>query len=360
MSNFSSSSIIDIKSARNLVDASLRPHIKSCLESAASMHPSYLQLWQTIDKLLFSGGKRIRPYITLLTYQALSGNEPNKIADIASSQELLHLALLIHDDIIDRDYVRYGMDNISGQYQKIYEPYINSSIERLHYSDSMATLAGDLLISGAYQMIANSKASAKQKQSASTILGEAIFIVAGGELLDTESAFMSKESSNPLLIAKHKTAHYSFVTSLLIGATLAEANEQTTNSLKTFGYQIGVAYQLVDDILGVFGDEIDTGKSNFGDIKEAKYTYLIEAFDRLATDQQKQQFYAHFGNSNLTRNQADEAKTLLSESGAKSAVEQKINELTDEAKQSLANIEMSSGSRLGFENLILSATKRSY
>lgn len=358
MSKSSLFPIIDLISARDMVDASLKPYVDGCLESAEDIHPSYLQLWQTIDKLLFSGGKRIRPYITLLTYQALSGNNPNQIADVASSQELLHLALLIHDDIIDRDYIRYGIDNISGQYQKIYEPYINSTTERLHYSDSMAILAGDLLISGAYQLTSNSKISDKQKQIVSKIIGEAIFTVAGGELLDTESAFKPKDLSSPLLIAKHKTAHYSFVTPLLIGASLAEADDETTNNLKNFGYRIGVAYQLVDDILGVFGDEMTTGKSNFSDIKEAKYTYLIESFDKLASENQKQLFYAHFGNLDLTRDQANEAKSLLSESGAKAVVEQKINELTNEAKQSLANIKLSSDAQQAYQNMILSATKR--
>lgn len=349
--------IIDIKQARDLVDSRLGEFLSQQSRSSLQIHEDYHKLWQTIESLLIVGGKRIRPYITLLTYQALSNNDPSEVVDIASAQELLHLALLIHDDIIDRDYIRYGIDNISGQYQNIYKSYINDAFERKHFGDSMALLAGDLLISGGYQMIANSKQGSIVKQKLTNAFGEAIFTVAGGELLDTESAFKNIPAE-PLTIAKTKTAHYSFVTPLIMGAILAQADIKTTEHLRSFGYDLGIAYQLVDDLLGVFGDDVVTGKSNLSDIKEAKKTFLVECFYRLASNMQKEEFNKYFGKQELSSKDVEKVKNLLVESGAKTEVESRIDHYKELSLENLAKISINTSAQQCFKDLVNNSITR--
>lgn len=351
------SKILDNSTAREYINNHLRTFAKSQIDQANEIHSDYEQLWNTIEKLLLLGGKRIRPYITLLTYQALTDKNPKQHVDIASAQELLHLALLIHDDIIDRDYIRYGIDNVSGQYQKIYQKSIKNESETKHYADSMAILAGDLLISSGYQMISNSKIDSTKKNNLFSVFSEAIFTVAGGELLDTESAFKSNPA-DALIIAKTKTAHYSFVTPLTIGAILADAEQETINNLKKFGYDLGMAYQLVDDMLGVFGDNLVTGKSNIGDIKEAKRTYLIDCFYSQASTEQKLEFDKYFGNKNLKKEDSISIIKLLIDSGAKSKTESKIIEFKNSALKHLESVPMSNEAKSSFVEITNNATNR--
>ena len=141
----------DVKAA---VDASLAHFFEQRIAAAQSIDPSYVHLWTTIRHLSGSGGKRIRPYLTSLVYSAYSSHESfEKVLPVATAQELLHLAMLIHDDVIDRDVLRYGTPNVSGSYDTHYETLIPEAKERRHFSDSAALLAGDLLISDGFASI---------------------------------------------------------------------------------------------------------------------------------------------------------------------------------------------------------------
>ena len=107
------SHVIQPADSKELVDAYLHPLISRRIDDARAIDPSYAALWQAIESLLFAGGKRFRPYMTLLVFQAY-GHEPlERALPAAAAQELLHLGMLIHDDIIDRDAIRYGVKNVS-------------------------------------------------------------------------------------------------------------------------------------------------------------------------------------------------------------------------------------------------------
>lgn len=317
----------------NLVNKELYETIARLKEQANSLNPRYGLLWDAIEKLIKSGGKRFRPYMSILSYRCFTDNDYQKIIPVVASQELLHLALLIHDDIIDRDYVRYKIDNISGQYFNNYSRYLSEVSEIRHYSDSAALLAGDLLLSESFQMLI-AKAPEKHISDLMKIYQRSIFYVAGGELLDTESAFIA-DINNSIKIAEMKTAYYSFVTPLLIGATLADADENSKTLLQEIGLDLGVAYQLLDDELGVFGDESVTGKSNSSDLKEAKKTYMVNEFDKIASEPAKLEFYGLFGDTKMSNEEASRLRQLLTDSGAKQKNRDKIENLKTSIKSKI-------------------------
>lgn len=350
--------LLDIDAARALVDPALEAYFVRNIAKARAIDPHYASLWESMLVLLRAGGKRIRPYLTLLTYQAFCDRPVEPIVPIASAQELLHLSLLIHDDVIDRDYVRYGTDNISGQYDKLYAPLVSNGSERRHFSNSAAILAGDLLLSGSYQLVLESRLPDEQMRIATDVFGEAVFTVAGGELLDIESAFRQFDLVDSVAIAKHKTAHYSFVTPIVMGARLAGVDEHTASRLAQFGEDIGIAYQLVDDILGVFGSQALTGKSNINDIQEAKHTYLIEQFKANASAEQSAIVDGLFGKKNLTESEAQTFRDVLMASGAKERTEQAIDAYTKRALETLADIPMNDKARLAFETLVERSIRR--
>lgn len=336
----------------------IREYFDQSTSQAAVIDPSYHRLWQSLDNLINAGGKRLRPKMTLMAYEAFGGSDTESILPIAAAQELLHFSLLIHDDIIDRDYIRYGTANIAGQYKLTYSPYVPSADNLTHFSHSAAILAGDLMLSGAYHMIASSTLDSQTKITAQHLMATGIFEVAGGELLDTELSFMPYKDGDALKVARYKTASYSFVLPLLTGASLAGASDEQKDAVRSYANALGVAYQLKDDLLGVFGDEEKTGKSTVGDLVEGKRTYLVEcALDSLSSAD-RAIFMLTFGNPHATPLEITTAKQLLESSGARAQTKQKIAEYTDQARRALDQLALSPEHHQAFLGMISAVTDR--
>lgn len=357
-SNITSTPVLVPTDSKHLVDNFLRPLLRQRIEQARRISPHYETLWQDIDKLYGAGGKRLRSYMMLLTFTAYSDQPVETILPAAASQELIHIAMLIHDDIIDRDEMRYGSKNIAREYLDHYEELIEDMGDRRHYATSAAILAGDLLISETYALLGETQANPVAIIESQKLLAKTIFQVVAGELLDTEAAFRGFDAADPLVIAEQKTASYSFISPFLMGAILAEASKEQQDILHKLGEQLGIAYQLRDDILGVFGDESKTGKSVDSDIKEGKRTFMIEEFYKLASDADRTIFSAVFGSHDATKDQIALAKQLLVKSGAKDAVESLINAYRDHAYVLITQLAISDAHRESFTLLVDLCVKR--
>lgn len=351
-------SVLSTETAKQLVDDYISSVLAERISQAGEVHPHYERLWQTMSALFNAGGKRLRPYMILLMYQAYSQKQVTNALPAAAAQELIHQSMLIHDDIIDRDTFRYHIKNISGQYDDIYADLIKNPAERRHFADSSALLAGDLLISEAHMQIARLDVDSTLFDQVHRLFSQSVFHVAGGELIDTEASFEKEGVIDPLTVAEQKTASYSFVGPLLIGAVLGGASESQQHILKHLGTSVGIAYQLRDDLIGVFGDSDTTGKSTDGDIREGKRTVLIDEFYKRATDQQKAEFEKTFGNSKATREAISEARQLLEATGAKDAIEGYINNYKKETTQSLEALTISSEHKAMLESLITASLER--
>lgn len=345
--------LITTQVAKQLSDDYIKAFCQRRATEALELGPTYLRLWQAIESLLLAGGKRFRPFMVLATYQAYKPTGVlEDVLPAAVAQELIHAAMLIHDDIIDRDTMRYGVNNISGQYDEFYSQFLNDKNERSHMSLSAALLAGDALITDAHRLLGKTNRPANLVDQAEDIFNTVIFEVIGGELLDAEVAFLPKGSISSSAIAKYKTASYSFVGPLTTGAVLAEAPEHDINTLREFAEILGIGYQLRDDLLGTFGNESDTGKSTTTDIKEGKRTYLIEQFEQLATPEQSEKFNALFHRYDASDEEIENAKVLLVESGAYAAVEQKIEWHREEATKRISQLSISDESKQLYVGLV--------
>jgi geranylgeranyl diphosphate synthase type II len=353
-----STSLTEVKKR---VDTQLTEYCDTRTKSAHRVSERYGILWESINKLVEVGGKRLRPYMLIATYRAYA-KEPHDEAIIpaAMAQEFVHLAMLIHDDIIDRDTIRYGIKNIVGQYEDAYQPYINNPAERTHMTESMGILAGDVLLSEAYHLLSKVACSPAAMSQAVAILSRGIFEVIGGELLDTENAFVTDTTISAEAIARYKTASYSFISPLTMGAALAGAPETELQALKQLAKQVGIGYQLRDDLLGVFGDESTTGKSTSTDIIEGKRTYLIEQFERVATDAQRQAFFSVFHKSHASEEALHNARKLLIEAGARAAVEEKIDTLRDQSMAIIQTLSISEASKATLTELVHACLKRDF
>lgn len=321
----------DLTKTRDLINTHLESYCLERTTEAANHGSGYVTLWHFISNLLLAGGKRFRPYILLTVYQAYAKDGTSgSVLPAALAQELIHFAMLVHDDIIDRDLTRYGVRNIMGQYEDFYTSFIDDAPEKTHMARSAAMLAGDILLSDAYRLISRVDAPKELVAEASEIMSRAVFEVVGGELLDTEAAFIQDPLITAKSIALHKTASYSFVGPITMGAVLAGASKDEVRTLQAIAERLGVGYQLRDDLLGVFGSEEKTGKSVSSDVTEGKRTYLVEQFEQCASAEQHEEFFKIFHNIHASDRDIAHARKLLIVSGAKAAVETEIAHLVDE------------------------------
>jgi geranylgeranyl diphosphate synthase type II len=343
-------SLIEVK---NLIDYRLSEYCKVRTQAASQIGEQYAALWSAIETLLTAGGKRFRPYMLITAFSAYASDDADieSILPAALAQELSHQAMLIHDDIIDRDTIRYGVKNISGQYDSNYKPFIKAPKERAHMALSTALLAGDVLLSDSYHFLSRVTTTPERQSQVSAIFSSGLFEVIGGELLDTQTSFLTNGVTSQT-IARFKTASYSFISPLSIGAILAGASAEQVGLLRQLAEYLGIGYQLRDDLLGTFGSEAETGKSTSTDITEGKRTYLIEQFELLGTEAQKNAFSKLFHTPALSQSDLNTAKNLLVESGAKAQVEMTIDTLRTKSENIISLLTISDETKEVFNNLI--------
>lgn len=301
------------------VDAVLGRFFSLAKLRAEALGPAYTALWCELEANT-TGGKRFRPRMVMAAYSALGGDDIEAAAYVGAAFELLHTALIVHDDVIDRDFTRRGGPNISGAYRERARAAGATDAVAEHRGISAAVIAGDLALFNALRLIDRSGAGDEVRQRLLEVMDEALFASAAGELIDVD--FSTSEAvplvDDILTMERLKTAVYSFEGPLQAGAVLAGASEETVATLGDFGREIGIAYQIVDDLLGVFGTEAETGKTTIGDLREGKRTVLISyATSTAAWDE-----ISHLvGKADLTDAEAERVRAVLVDSGAKSFAE---------------------------------------
>jgi len=309
------------------VDQQRQAHVDGVLDRffslaknrASAFGPEYVRLWEELE-LSAKGGKRFRPRMVFSAYEALGGTDVEAAAYVGAAFELLHTALIVHDDVIDHDFVRRGIPNVSGSYRDRALAAGASEAAADHKGISAAVIAGDLALFNAYRLIDRSGVGDVTRDRMVEVMDEALFASAAGELIDVDFSHLTEmpRVDDILTMERLKTAVYSFECPLQAGAILAGASEQIVATLADFGREIGVAYQIVDDLLGVFGQADETGKTTIGDLREGKRTVLISY---ATTTREWAEIEPLIGKADLTEIEADRVRELLVSTGARSFAE---------------------------------------
>ncbi|HEY1064085.1 MAG TPA: polyprenyl synthetase family protein [Candidatus Saccharimonadales bacterium] len=318
-------------------------HVFSEQRSAARLQGEpYQELITQLSKLVRRGGKRLRPLLTLLAYESYGGRRSQSILRVAASQELLHTFFLIHDDIIDRDYHRWGGHNILGVF---FERYGQSMMPRdaLHAAEAQALLAGDACVAIANQELLASGFDPSLLVRSQLLQQQTIVTVIGGEVADTAYPYKKSMPTDEqiLQLYRDKTASYSLGLPLRLGALLAEAPETDLELLINFANQHGIAFQLQDDLLGMFGDERKTGKPAVSDLREGKRTILISQTLKRASPAARRQLLTMLGNDAVDEAMLKRAQTIVVDSGAREYVDRLAHEYTNQSLTHLAKTTMS-------------------
>lgn len=301
------------------VDAVLARFFSLSKNRAAAFGEQYVQLWQTLENNTI-GGKRFRPRMVMAAYQSLGGTDVEAAAYIGAAFELLHTALIVHDDVIDHDFVRRGVPNISGTYRDLAISAGRSERVAEHSGISAAVIAGDLALFNAYRLIDRSGVSDVTRTRLLEVMDDALFASAAGELIDVDFSIAAEvpRVDDIIMMERLKTAVYSFESPLQAGAILAGASEEVVLTLGDFGREIGIAYQIVDDLLGVFGAEAETGKTTIGDLREGKRTVMIAYATGTA---EWAQIGTLHGSPDLDEAGAERIREVLNSCGAKAFAE---------------------------------------
>jgi geranylgeranyl diphosphate synthase type II len=301
---------------------------------AEAVHPRYLELWAQLESST-AGGKRFRPWLVMTAYSLLGGTDRLAAANVAASYELLHTALIVHDDVVDRDFSRRGLPNVAGIYRSLATGRGSGPDRAEHIGLSAAVIAGDLALSNAYRLLSEADVDLATRQLLGDLLDEAIVASAAGELLDVLAPLdpVPQAVNEVLEMSQLKTAVYSFDTPLRAGAVLAGADQAVVEALGGFGRIIGTAYQVADDLVGAFGDESRTGKTGWGDLREGKRTALISY---AAEQPEWARIEELLARPELTANDAEEIRALLVASGARDKTLKLAADLTERALDVLA------------------------
>ena len=260
----------------------LRDFLDARVRAAAARSDVAERLWADLADGV--GGKLMRPRLAVSAYLGLGGQDASTIAPVAAAIEVLHAAMLVHDDLLDHDEVRRGRPNVAGAAR---DRLAGRGLPERTVSDQVLAaglLAGDLAIASAFALVAGAPGDRDALLRVVGLLAEGIETTVVGELLDVTGALSSPRDVDALAVAELKTAAYSGSLPLVVGAVLAGADEGQVERLGAVGSALGVAFQLADDDLGVFGDPAVTGKSVLSDLREGKRTELLRRAYALADE----------------------------------------------------------------------------
>jgi geranylgeranyl diphosphate synthase, type I len=333
---------------RDEVEVALAAALDRLLPRLEAMHPSLAPVTSELRAFL-AGGKRIRPALLLLGYLAAGGTDRPRVHGPALALELLHTCALVHDDVIDRAATRRGRPTVHRAFARRHAR-AGWSGEPAAYGEALAILLGDLAFVQADELFLDAAVAADDLLAGFrrfTLLREEVMV---GQYLDLQAATdRTTDRDLALTIATLKSGRYSVTRPLEIGALLAGGDPTLVAGLGAVGDPLGRAFQLRDDLLGVFGEEASTGKSVSSDLAEGKRTLLIaEAAVRLAPDA-RAELEGGLGDAGLSDDAAARLRELLAASGAREAIEATIAAEVAAARAALAGLDLAADARAALE-----------
>ncbi|WP_062464992.1 polyprenyl synthetase family protein [Demequina soli] len=298
------------------VERALDAHVTKASHEIPAAGADYRDLWAAVGTQ-HVGGKRIRPALTLAAYAGLGGADIDAIVPVAAAIEMLHSAMLIHDDLLDGDEVRRGRPNVAGMRRAALDGSRLPPARVEAHVTTAAVLGGDLALSSAYDLISRADLPAHHRLACLDLVTRAIRATIAGELLDMYGDMTAPEDADSLVVAQLKTATYSAIVPLLAGAQLAGGDPTMIGHLERLGGSLGLSFQLVDDDLGVFGDPGLTGKSVLSDLRAGKRTELLRLGHVLADEEGRRVLDALVGDPTLDEDGAARVRAVLEGSGAR-------------------------------------------
>ncbi|HSP39761.1 MAG TPA: polyprenyl synthetase family protein [Frankiaceae bacterium] len=315
-----------------------------------------------LHEFLLNGGKRLRPTFAYWGHRGAGGLDGEGIISAAASLELLHACALIHDDVMDGSDTRRGHPAVHRRFATLHakEGWAGSSAT---FGESAAILLGDLCLVWAEQMLTTCGLPEDALRRTRPVYDEMRVELMSGQYLDLlEQARGGRDMARALRVARYKSAKYTIERPLHVGASLAGDSPAVRRAYSAYGLPLGEAFQLRDDVLGVFGDPEVTGKPAGDDLREGKRTVLIAMVLDHATQAQSAVVHRHLGDPDLDPAGIDALRTVIADTGALDRVEALIEERTAGAIDALgvgrSDSPLTAEAARALQDLAVAATSR--
>jgi geranylgeranyl pyrophosphate synthase len=327
-----------IKEVKDLTDRELGIFFDLRASEAGRYDTQYKRLLQEMKKFSLRGGKRLRPFMAHLGYRLGGGGNDEAFARLALAWEVYHLGALIHDDIMDQDNQRYGGLNIAGVYEKQLKRKCSDEVAQKHARNA-ALMAGDAAMMMAVELIATIPAEPEIRDRLLADFLKMHFRLVGGQFVEDFASLSTNLAPQQIRkIYVNKSGHYSMVAPLRSGAILANTNDTILDILERFGLHAGVAYQISDDLLGMFGSLREIGKPTITDLREGKRTLLMYYGLHFANHADKALLQSKFGNAGVTNADLKIVRRILTENGAKAKTIFTAQAEAEAAKKAIAKL----------------------
>ncbi|MFT4309598.1 MAG: polyprenyl synthetase family protein [Candidatus Woesearchaeota archaeon] len=322
---------------RERIDNAITEYYKEEAKRRDYTSSFYRKIHANMEDFVLSGGKRLRPLLLLLGYMGYSpeGTSPDKAIKAAAAVEIFHSFLLVHDDIVDKDDMRRGKPAMHMRLA----PHIPPGITK---PQDIAIITGDMMLFHSLALLYETPLESHRVMNAARIMTDAAISTAIGEiydLLDNNKSLTKTEFEHILFVMTYKTSRYTISMPLAMGAALAGSNKKYED-FEEIANLLGVAFQLQDDLLGVFGDTQKIGKSVTSDIEEGKKTLIMKWLYDDSTEEEREFLLDNLGKGTIDKDSFEKIRELIILHGIKDRIEKYIDEMLVEAREEVKGLGM--------------------
>ena len=350
------------------VTAELDRFLAARREVCADLAPEFVDAVDDLSAMALGGGKRLRPTFAWWGWRAADGptvgeTSPEVVLRVVSALELIQACALVHDDLIDDSDLRRGIPTVHARWTARHrERAWIGEPERL--GAAIAILVGDLALAWSDDMLRGAGLDAGTLGRAAPVWDAMRTEMLAGQFLDVVGHATDLATPEGVLrISRYKTAAYTIERPLHLGAAIAGAGDDLVGALRRFGTDLGIAFQLRDDLLGVFGDPAVTGKPAGDDLREGKRTLLVALARRHHDPAAAAPIEQALGKQDLTPAEVDAARSALVDLGVVAQVEERIDTLTASALDALDSgdaVDLHPDARERLTALAVAATRRTF
>jgi geranylgeranyl diphosphate synthase type I len=320
---------------RKRVDDALREFVEGAAPELASIGPELDPLIDAASSFL-RGGKRLRPAFCYWAARAVGADDSDALVRAAASLELLQACALVHDDVIDRSATRRGLPSVHERFATVHRD-AGWSGDPGSFGTATAILLGDLFLVWSDAMFAASGVGEAALRRARPVCDSMRVELMAGQYLDVlEQALGGGSVDRALRVARFKAAKYTVERPLHLGAALGDAADAAVAVFSGYGVPLGEAFQLRDDLLGVFGDPSVTGKPAGDDLREGKRTVLVAITAEAASPTERARLDSELGRPDLDEAGVARIRDIVTSTGAAAKVETMIDERVASATAALS------------------------
>jgi len=323
---------------KQLIDDDITAYVKQNKKTTFQQFGAHARLAaDAYTSILERGGKRIRGALVMAGYEMSGGTDKQMILEAARAIEMLHAYILIIDDIQDRSVVRRGGPTAHIMLSDYHRAHRLADDEH-HFGVSIALNSALLGCHDAQVTLANLQVEPALREQVIKIVNETMIITAHGQTNDIMNEVRADVTAEDVdRVLEWKTAHYTFLNPLHVGMVLAGADKHALRAISAYAMHAGRAFQITDDILGIFGSEFESGKSPMDDLREGKRTILTLYAIEHAKRADKNFLIHMLGNQQLTQAEFQRCKDIIEESGAYAFARDQADMHVSKALKSLAD-----------------------